>query len=122
MAIYSGPAYLIVRGRPALQSDSIDVSFKSGNTRVKTLLLGEAGHSAGAAGIELSISGAVPEDGLEVDWPALVLAQSEVAIGVRFAGKTYSCVGDVTDAKLTSGVDKANTHSVTFNGRVVGIL
>ncbi len=122
MATYSGPGFIIVRGVPVLQSDSVEMDLKSGNSRVKTLLLGDAGHSAGAAGISITVSNGIPQAGLEIDWPALCLAQAEVAIGFRLAGKTYNCVGDVTDCKLSSGVDKANVASMTFNGRVVGIV
>ena len=122
MPTYSGPGFVIVRGRPALQSDSVEMDIKSGNNRVKTLLLGDAGHSAGAAGISITVSGGVPQAGLEVDWPALCLAQAEVAIGFKLAGKTYNCVGDVSDCKMSSGVDKANVASMTFNGRIVGIV
>lgn len=122
MPTYSGPGFIIVRGRPALQSDSVEMDIKSGNNRVKTLLLGDAGHSAGAAGISITVSGGIPQAGMEVDWPALCLAQAEVAIGFRIAGKTYNCTGDVSDCKMGSGVDKANVASMTFNGRVVGIV
>ena len=122
MSTYSGPGFVIVRGVPVLQSDSVEMDVKSGNSRVKTLLLGDAGHSAGAAGISITVSGGIPTGGLEIDWPALCLAQAEVAIGFRLGGKTYNCTGDVSDCKMSSGVDKANVASMTFNGRIVGIV
>lgn len=122
MAVYSGPGFVIVRGVPALQSDSVELDIKSGNSRVKTLLLGDAGHSAGAAGVSVTVSGGIPAAGLEIDWPALVLSQTEVPLGFKLGGKTYNCVGDVTDCKMSSGVDKANVASMTFNGRLVNIV
>lgn len=122
MAVYSGPGFVVVRGVPALQSDSVELDIKSGNSRVKTLLLGDSGHSAGAAGVSITVSGGIPAAGLEIDWPALTLAQSEVSLGFKLGGKTYNCVGDVTDCKMSSGVDKANVQSMTFNGRLVNIV
>ena len=35
MAVYSGPGFVIVRGVPVLQSDSVELDIKSGNSRVK---------------------------------------------------------------------------------------
>lgn len=122
MTLYSGPGFITYQGRPALQSDTVDMDIKSGNSRVKTLLLGDAGHSAGAEGITVSVSGGIPQAGLEIDWPGLALSHVEIPLGFHLAGKVYNCVGDVTDAKLTSGVDKANAVSMTFTGRVVNIV
>ena len=78
MAVYSGPGFVIVRGVPVLQSDSVELDIKSGNSRVKTLLLGDAGHSPGAVGVSVTVSGGIPQAGLEIDWPALTVAQTEV--------------------------------------------
>lgn len=122
MALYSGPGFVSYNGRPVLQSDSVELDAKSGNTRVKTLLLGDAGHSAGAEGVSITVSGGIPATGVEVDWVGLSLSHVEIPLAFHLAGKVYNCVGDVTDAKLTSGVDKANMVSMTFNGRVVGIV
>ena len=122
MAVYSGPGFVIVRGVPVLQSDSVELDIKSGNSRVKTLLLGDAGHSPGAVGVSVTVSGGIPQSGLEIDWPALTVAQTEVPLGFKLAGKTYNCVGDISDCKMSSGVDKANVQSMTFNGRLVNIV
>ena len=122
MAVYSGPGFVIVRGVPVLQSDSVELDIKSGNSRVKTLLLGDAGHSPGAAGVTITVSGGIPANGLEINWMGLMLAQVEIAIGFCLGGKTYNCTGDVSDCKMSSGVDKANVASMTFNGRVVNIV
>ena len=32
MAVYSGPGFVIVRGVPVLQSDSVELDIKSGNS------------------------------------------------------------------------------------------
>ena len=122
MAVYSGPGFVIVRGVPVLQSDSVELDIKSGNSRVKTLLLGDAGHSPGAVGVSVTVSGGIPQAGLEIDWPALTVAQSEVAVGFKLAGKTYNCIGDVQNAGYATGVDAANKISFEFAGRLVNIL
>lgn len=122
MALYSGPGFITYNGRPVLQSDSVELDVKSGNSRVKTLLLGDAGHSAGAEGVSITVSGGVPAAGVEVDWLGLSLSHVEVPLAFHCAGRVYNCVGDISDAKLSSGVDKPNMVSMTFNGRVVGIV
>lgn len=119
---YSGPAFVLYNGRPVLQASSIDFSVETDNKDVNTLILGRAGHSAGAKSVKLSVSSAVPADGLEVDWVAIANAQAEVPIGVSFAGDTYNCRGDVRSVKLGSSVDKANEVSFEFSGRVVNTV
>ncbi len=119
---YSGPAFVLYNGRPVLQASSIDFSLDTDTEDVNALLLGRVHHSACAKSVKLSVSSAVPADGLEVDWVAIANAQAEVPIGVSFAGDTYNCRGDVRSVKLGSSVDKANEVSFEFSGRVVNTV
>ena len=72
---YSGPAFVLYNGRPVLQASSIDFSVETDNKDVNTMLLGRAGHSAGAKSVKLSVSSAVPADGPEVDWVGIADAR-----------------------------------------------
>lgn len=119
---YSGPGFILYNGRPVLQSSSIDFNFDSDNKDVNTLLLGRAGHSAGAKNVKVSVSGAIPAGGLEVDWVAICDAQAEVNLGFVLAGKTYNCAGDVRTTKLGTSTDKANGVDFEFSARLVNTV
>lgn len=119
---YSQPGFVLYSGRPVLQASSIDFSIETDNKDVNTLLLGRSGHSAGSKSIKVSVSAAVPADGLEVDWPAIANAQEEVGLAFKFADATYNCRGDVRSVKLGTSVDKANEVSFDFSGRIVNVV
>lgn len=119
---YSGPGFVLYNGRPVLQASSIDFNIETDNKDVNTLLLGRAGHSAGSKSVKVSVSSAVPQDGLEVDWPAIADAQAEVALAFRLADTTYNLRGDVRSVKLGTSTDKANEVSFEFSGRLVNMV
>lgn len=122
MATYSGPGFVVYQGRPVLQAATISLDIQTDNKDVNTLLLGRAGHSAGPIKVQASVNGAVPSGGLEIDWPAVAVAQAQVALAFRLAGKTYNMEGDVRSVKLDTSVDKANEVSFEFHGRLVNIV
>ena len=66
-----------------------------------------------------SVNSAIPASGLEYDWVAVANAQVEINLAFKLAGRTYSCTGDLRNAKLDSSVDKANEISFEFHGIIV---
>lgn len=122
MPTYSGPGFVSSGPVPLLQAESIDFKHNPDNKPVKTLLLGRAGHSPGAAEVTATVSNAVPAGGPEVDWVAVSAAQAEIPLSFTIAGKTYNCIGDVQNAGYATGVDSANKISFEFAGRLVNIL
>lgn len=122
MATYSGPGFVIYNGRPVLQAASISLDIQTDNKDVNTLILGRSGHSAGPLKVQVTVSGAVPASGLEIDWPAICAAQVQVALAFRIAARTYLFEGDVRSTKLDTSVDKANEVSMEFHGRLVGMV
>lgn len=122
MAVYSNPGFIDYSGVPALQPSSVDFNIETDNKDVNTLLLGRAGHSAGAKSVKASVDSAIPQAGMEIDWVGIANAQAEVNLGFHLAGKVYNCKGDVRSVKLSTSVDKANAVSFEFNGRIVNIV
>lgn len=119
MAVYSGPGYVMWRGRPVLQANTVSMSVETDNKDVNTLILGRAGHSAGSKKVQMSVNSAVPASGLEFDWVAIANAQLEVPLAFKLAGKTYNCTGDVRGVKLDTSTEKANEVSFEFHGKIV---
>jgi|GEM_PF-3491478 len=122
MALYSSPGFIDHAGRPALQPSSVDFSLETDNKDVNTLILGRAGHSAGAQSVKASVDSAIPQAGMEIDWVGLARAQVEIPLGFHLAGRVYNCRGDVRSVKLGTSVDKANNVSFEFSGRIVNIV
>ncbi len=122
MAVYSGPGFVLYNGAPVLQSDTITYDFQTDNKDVNTLLLGNAGFSAGPRKVQVSVSSAVPADGLEFDWIGIANAQQQVNLSFRLAGTTYNCTGDIRSVKLDTSVDKANQVSFEFHGKQTDVV
>lgn len=121
MAAYSGPGFVLFRGRPVLQANTVSMDVQTDNKDVNTLLLGRAGHSAGSKKIQLSVNSAIPLGGLEFDWVGVANAQQEVSLAFKLANKTYNCTGDVRSVKLDTSTEKANEVSFEFHGIIVNI-
>lgn len=119
---YSGPGQVLFRSRVVLQASSLKFQIQTDNKDVNTLAAGRAGHSPGAKKVQIQVENAVPAAGMEVDWPGLALAQAEVPIGVRIAGKTYECSGDLRDVDMDSSVDQPNKVSWTFHGIITATI
>lgn len=116
---YSGPGYISYRGRPQLQSESIELSYDSGNKDVDTLLLGRAGHSSGADKVMISVSQAIPKAGMEVDWVAVAAAKSQIDLTFVIAGRAFNTSGDVRTVKLGTNTGNPNSLSLEFHGKLV---
>lgn len=117
---YSGPGYIKLEGIPDLESETITFKLDTGNTSVKTLLKGRAGHSKGAKEVEVTVSDAVPKNpAVRIKWPRIAALQGEINITFVFDGDEYPCVGDIRNASYESGVDKPNSGSFTFSGRLI---
>lgn len=116
---YSVPGFVSFDGIPVLHAQSISMSVETDNKDVVTLLLGNAGFSAGAKKVSFSVSNAIPADGMERAWVTIANAQGEVSLGFTIAGTTYNCVGDIRSVKVDTTTDKANDVSFEFHGRIV---
>jgi len=121
MAVYSGPGFVLFRGRPVLQANTVSMDVQTDNKDVNTLLLGRAGHSAGSKKVQISVNSAIPQAGLEFDWVGVANAQQEVPLAFKLANKTYNCTGDVRGVKLDTSTEKANEVSFEFHGIIVNI-
>ena len=119
MALYSGPGFVLYEGTPVLQSSMVSMDVQTDNKDVNTQLLGWAGFSPGPKKVQISVNSAIPAAGLEYDWVAIANAQLQINLAFKLAGKTYSCSGDIRNAKLDSSVDKANEVSFEFHGTIV---
>lgn len=115
---YSGPGYISYRGRPQLQSESIEMSFDSGNKDVDVLLLGRAGHSAGADKVMFSVNQAIPKAGMEVDWVAVSAAKAQIDLTFTIAGRAYNASGDVRTVKVGTTTGNPNSVSFEFHGKL----
>ena len=122
MAAYSTPGFVLYRGVPVLQSGSVNYQVMTDNKDVNTLVLGRSGHSKGSKKVQIQVENAIPQAGLEVDWPGIAAAQAEIALTFRIANKTYNCVGDVRDVDMKSSTESPNSLSFTFHGRLVSEL
>ena len=122
MAAYSPPGYVLYRGVPVLQSSSVNYQVMTDNKDVNTLVLGRAGHSKGPKKVQIQVDNAIPQGGMEIDWPGIAAAQVEISLSFKIANKTYNCVGDVRELDIKSTVDSPNSLSFTFHGRLVSEL
>lgn len=119
MALYSAPGFVLYNGIPVLQASSVSFNFMTDNKDVNTLLLGRAGHSAGPRKVQISVTSAVPQAGMEQAWIAIANAQGEVSLAFKVAGTTYNCTGDIREVKVDTSVDKANDVSFEFHGLLI---
>lgn len=119
MALYSTPGFVLYNGIPVLQASSVSFNFMTDNKDVNTLLLGRAGHSAGPRKVQISVTSAVPQAGMEQAWIAIANAQGEVSLAFKVAGTTYNCTGDIREVKVDTSVDKANDVSFEFHGLLI---
>ena len=119
MALYSTPGFVLYNGIPVLQASSVSFNFMTDNKDVNTLLLGRAGHSAGPRKVQISVTSAVPQAGMEQAWIAIANAQGEVSLAFEVAGTTYNCTGDSREVKVDTTVDKANDVSFEFHGLLI---
>ena len=127
---YSAPGFITSNGLPLLQAENIDFKADPKNKPVETLLLGYAGHSAGAFTVSGNVSNAVPApateggqgNGPEVDWVEVAAAQNEVRLAFHIAGKVYDCAVQISESGYGTGVDNANKLTFQFMGRLVAIL
>lgn len=119
MAVYSAPGFVLFEGTPVLQANQVSMSVETDNKDVMTLLLGNAGFSAGSKKVQISVTSAIPAAGMERAWVTIANAQGEVSLGFKLAGVTYNCKGDIRSVKADTSVDKANEVSFEFHGRLI---
>lgn len=118
---YSGPGFVTVNGRVLLQSSKITMEMDSGNKDVLTILLGRAGHSTGPQMVTINVDSAIPQDGVEADIPALVLAAATNTLGFKMANTTYTAEGDIRTASLSGSVGDPNATSFSFHGKITAV-
>lgn len=119
MALYSAPGFVSYDAIPVLQAQTISMNVETDNKDVMTLLLGNAGFSAGAKKVQISVSNALPAAGMEQAWITIANAQGEVSLTFTIAGTAYNCRGDIRSVKVDTSTDKANDVSFEFHGRLV---
>ncbi len=119
--IYSGPATLFYRGLPVLEADSIRLQLATNNKPVYTGRKGYSGHTKGPKTYSLTVSNALPSTGPEVDWMGIANAQNVVELAVKFANKTYSLEGNVSECDYNDGgaQGEAIKISFSFTGKLV---
>ena len=122
MAVYSGPGYVLFEGVPVLQASNITYNVETDNKDVNTLLLGRAGFSPGPHKVQTSVDSAIPEAGMEVDWPGIARAQLQVSLSFVIAGTTYNATGDVRSVRVTTSTENANGVSFEFHGTDAGTV
>lgn len=120
--IYSGPATLFYLGMPVLEADSIRLQLQTNNKGVFTRK-GYSGHTKGPKVHTLSVNNALPSTGPEVDWMAIAAAQNVVTLGVKFANKTYTLEGQVSDCDYNDGGSQGEAIKLSFNftGKLVSV-
>ncbi len=121
--IYSGPATLLFLGRPVLEADSIRLQLATNNKPVYTGRKGYAGHTKGQKTHTMSVSNALPSTGPEVDWMAVANAQDVITLAVKFANKTYTLEGQVSECDYNDGgaQGEAIKLSFSFTGKLVSV-
>lgn len=119
MALYSAPGFVLYNGIPVLQASQVSFNLQTDNKDVSTLLLGVAGFSAGPKKVQVDVTSAIPQAGMEQAWVTIANAQGEVNLAFKIANVTYNCRGDIRDVKADTSVDKANDVSFTFHGVLV---
>ena len=118
MAVYSGPGFVLYEGTPVLQSSMVSMDVQTDNKDVNTQLLGWAGFSPGPKKVQISVNSAIPAAGSNTTGsPSRTRNSNQPRVQTR--GKTYSCSGDIRNAKLDSSVDKANEVSFEFHGTII---
>lgn len=111
--------YILYNGVPVLYSTSVEKDEESGDNAVRTNVLGLAGHSDGAEMANLSVSNAVPQNGYEYNWAAIMRSHTTIDLGFKIAGKTTTIRGRLLTVKVGSAPDKPNNVDFTFQGRVI---
>lgn len=121
--IYAGPATLLYLGRPCLEVDSTKLSLATNNKPVFTGRKGYAGHTKGPKVYTLPVTNALPSTGPEVDWMAIAAAQEVITLGVKFATKTYTLEGQVTECDVNDGGAQGEAIKISFNftGKLVSV-
>lgn len=117
--VYSAPGFVLYNGIPVLQASQVSFNLQTDNKDVSTLLLGVAGFSAGPKKVQVDVTSAIPQAGMEQAWVTIANAQGEVNLAFKIANVTYNCRGDIRDVKADTSVDKANDVSFTFHGVLV---
>lgn len=120
--IYAGPATLLYLGRPVLEADSVALSLATNNKSVFTRK-GYSGHTKGPKVYSLSVDNALPSTGPEVDWMAIGAAQDVITLAVKYANKTYTLEGQISECSTKDGGSQGEAIKISFSftGKLVSV-
>jgi hypothetical protein len=113
---YAGPGVIYYNGSVLAEAQSIRVRFISNNNRVRTMKRGLAGRSRGPRETEVSVSNAVPQEGIERDYINDLLADRSVRLGFKVANRTVQSDGWTDGADWEAGTDTPQSFSFDFVG------
>lgn len=118
---FQKPVQILSGSTPLLtvEEDSLEVS--SGDNPVYTTALGLAGFSDGAEEAKVTMSGAVPASGMEVNWAALCLAHVTTELTFKYATVSYTMKGRLLSAKTASPAKNPMKWDISFHGRVTSV-
>jgi hypothetical protein len=119
MAEMSIAATFLVDGIPQSYISEVEDDVNSEDKIVKTLRLGVAGHSNGAAVCRINFKGVIPLEGREIDYKDRCLEHRTTNLGIRMGSKTITVRGRFLNVKERSSVDNPNDLEGSFEGRVI---
>jgi len=109
-----------VDGAIQLQVHNIRVGRSTGSQAVKTLGLGYAGESPGAAMVEISVDAAVPAGGFEFQAGAKMQSLIQTALYVLGpAVQTLKAQGQITSDEFKQAVDSPAVYTFSLRGPFV---
>lgn len=98
------------------QESSVTVKRTSNSQAVKTVALGYAGESPGAAMTEITVSSAVPSSDFELDPGQFINAVEQGELSVFAAGRTLTVQGFIIDDNFSHAVDTESKLEFNFRG------
>lgn len=113
-------ALMTVDGAIQLQVGHIKVGRQTGSQAVKTLGLGYAGESPGAAMCELSVSASVPFGGFEFQAGAKMQGLIPTKLyTLGPGGQTLKAEGQITSDEFSQAVDSPATYTFSMRAPLV---
>lgn len=98
------------------QESSVTIKRTSNSQAVKTVALGYAGESPGAAMTEITVSSAVPSADFELDPGQFINAVEQGELSVFAAGRTLTVQGFIIDDNFSHAVDTESKLEFNFRG------
>lgn len=122
MENYEGRTAVFLDGVLLSDAASLRATYKTNDNRVKTMVRGTAGFSAGSTDVDGTITMPPLRDGMRVDWLEVVLRRKTVRLEYEHAGRRRIAEGRITDYEHSASVDQTAEVTLTFAGAPVGSL